>query len=114
MDSVDPDDLWFMDKLFGDGEFLLGEPKWRILKREYAEYMKSEVWADKRKAALERAGYRCSQCGATSPLHVHHKNYFRFGGDEFERDLAVLCESCHRNAHDFRERYLKQLRDGRP
>lgn len=110
MRDWDRDDWWYFDKLFGDGEPGSDEPSWRRRKREYAEFMRSPEWAAKRERALERAGRRCTECGAEHRLHVHHKSYIRFGGREFDRDLTVLCEECHRAKHDFRERYLKQLR----
>lgn len=104
----DSDDRWYFDKQHGLRPSK--EPRSRMRRREYAEFLRSPEWAAIRKAALARAGHACTKCHATSRLHVHHKNYHRFGGAELERDLTVLCEDCHRSEHDFRERYLKQLR----
>ena len=110
MRAEERDNEWFFDKLFRNGEPIFDEPSWRRRNREYEEYMRSDEWAAKRKRALERACHQCTGCGAQERLQVHHKSYLRFGGGELDRDLTVLCESCHRDTHDFRERYLRQLR----
>jgi 5-methylcytosine-specific restriction endonuclease McrA len=68
----------------------------------YQAYRQSDVWEEKRKAALRRAGYRCESCGslsvAISYLDVHHLTYDRVGGNEKETDLEVLCYPCHQKA----------------
>ena len=71
-------------------------------------------WAEQRRRALERDGYRCRTCGldgeaTKTPLHVHHVRPFREYGyrpGENERyrtanqldNLVTLCPSCHRQA----------------
>lgn len=70
----------------------------------------SAAWKKLRKAALERAGHCCEysfvdaasghtfRCYTTPEherLHVHHKTYLRFGGDELPEDLMVLCGEHH-------------------
>jgi 5-methylcytosine-specific restriction endonuclease McrA len=50
-----------------------------------------------RKLVLERAGYMCKKCGSEFHLEVHHKRYrvpCRLS------DFEVLCEECHRKAHE--------------
>lgn len=68
----------------------------------YAEYLQSDLWAGVRTAALRRAGYRCSACGASRTLEVHHTTYDRLGGEAWG-DLTVLCHSCHLAADRRRE-----------
>jgi 5-methylcytosine-specific restriction endonuclease McrA len=75
-----------------------------IERRErYKKFLASATWRRIRKAALERAGYQCEQCGAHGPgvrLEVDHIRYTRFGGDELPEDLRVLCvKPCHRAKH---------------
>ena len=64
----------------------------------------------------------CLLCGGKERLHTHHiqeqakadKNGFieHFHKDE-KFNLAVLCESCHRNLHDKKQKLdVKQLLGG--
>jgi hypothetical protein len=69
----------------------------------YSDQLKHPNWQRRRLEMLNGSGFSCSRCGNTeSTLHVHHKRYVKgrevweYGDDE----LAVLCESCHQDAHD--------------
>ena len=65
----------------------------------YSDYLKTEHWQAKRKAALKRATYRCQTCNASSTtLDVHHNCYDRIGC-EWLSDLVVLCRTCHETFH---------------
>lgn len=70
---------------------------------EYQEYLETPHWQQKRAEALARSGGKCSQCGATENLDVHHKTYVRLGAEELA-DLVVLCRDCHFAKHR-RQRY---------
>jgi hypothetical protein len=61
---------------------------------DYAGYLKSAHWHAVRRAAIERAGYRCQLCAGKRDLQVHHNSYENCG-HELERDLVVLCDGCH-------------------
>lgn len=73
---------------------------------QYKAHLKSPAWARIRKAALQRAGYRCQFCGLSLDrlrligrhLQVHHNTYENLGREQPE-DLTVLCSgtpgSCH-------------------
>lgn len=65
---------------------------------DYKNYLKDDLWKKRRKKALFRAGYRCSRCGATRNLDVHHLTYARIGAED-EDDLVVLCRRCHAAEH---------------
>ena len=52
-------------------------------------------WAEIRLAVLARDGYRCTRCGSTDNLHVHHIHSRRKGGTQQIDNLQTLCESCH-------------------
>jgi 5-methylcytosine-specific restriction endonuclease McrA len=67
-------------------------------KARHRKYLRSPEWKARRKSALQRAGGRCMDCGATTNLHVRHLTYKRYG-DELARDLRVLCSRCHRRRH---------------
>lgn len=63
----------------------------------YAVYLNSPEWGEKRKEALKLANHRC-RCGETETLEVHHLSYERLGFER-QRDLVVLCNSCHAKEH---------------
>ena len=81
-------------------EMLADYRTWREKqKTRYHQYLASEEWARKKKAALERAEYKCARCGSGSSLHVHHRHYDHVR-KEHESDLIVLCARCHALAHE--------------
>jgi 5-methylcytosine-specific restriction endonuclease McrA len=65
----------------------------------------TSAWKKARKAALERAGYRCEKCGRTEDqaraagthLEVHHRDGRGVRANQHELDqLEVLCRTpCH-------------------
>lgn len=73
---------------------------------EYRAHLRSPEWARIRRAALERAEYRCAFCGLTRDrlrlkgrhLEVHHNTYRNLGHEQ-PADLTVLCAggrgACH-------------------
>lgn len=66
----------------------------------YQEYLQSPEWQAKRQKKLRSAGFRCELCNmANTVLDVHHRTYER-RGDEYHRDLIVLCRDCHAKFHD--------------
>jgi len=64
----------------------------------YQTYLRSDEWAAKREAALDRAAHRCQVCNDDDRLQVHHRTYARLY-DERPLDLTVLCGDCHALAH---------------
>jgi len=70
----------------------------------FHEYLKSDIWKEKRKPVLIRANGKCEKCGAIIfDPDVHHINYDRVGGNETMDDFIVLCFSCHRETHKQRD-----------
>jgi 5-methylcytosine-specific restriction endonuclease McrA len=65
-------------------------------KQQYAKYLLSPQWQEKRKIALVRAFNHCQLCNSTNNLQVHHRTYANLGNEKPE-DLTVLCGNCHRN-----------------
>jgi 5-methylcytosine-specific restriction endonuclease McrA len=79
------------------------EPIYDKFTAAYYKYMRSPEWKAKRDEALKLANYTCTYCGRKAPkwpLEVHHLTYIRFGYEDVERDLRVLCVECHRAIHD--------------
>lgn len=70
----------------------------------YEEYIQSAEWRAVRDQMLSTYGASCEFCGADlEALHVHHLTYERLGCEQ-PTDLAVLCWSCHEDAHEFPKR----------
>jgi hypothetical protein len=68
----------------------------------YSDYLQTPEWQEVRKAALERANYRCQVCNAAVPLDVHHRTYER-RGHEHANDVIALCRECHEVFHHHRQ-----------
>jgi hypothetical protein len=52
-----------------------------------------------RNSLLEAKGARCSDCGDTVGLHLHHIIPKFRGGNDAPDNLLVLCSSCHHGKH---------------
>jgi hypothetical protein len=69
----------------------------------YSSRLRDPRWQRRRLEVLEKALWRCSQCGEEKKeLQVHHLIY-RKGNMPWEyadEDLAVLCVECHELATD--------------
>jgi group II intron reverse transcriptase/maturase len=53
-------------------------------------------WSEQRLRVLARDGYRCTRCGSTTNLHVHHRRGRRHHGTDVMDNLQTLCADCHR------------------
>lgn len=56
-------------------------------------------WKTRRLAALERDSFKCTKCGATEPLAVHHVVPWPETHDNELENLLTLCISCHMTIH---------------
>lgn len=73
-----------------------------MTKFKYREYLLHPSWKKCRLQILERDGYKCTQCGSTTNLQVHHK-YYIAGSKPWEvpqKCLTTLCDICHKGVHD--------------
>ena len=72
----------------------------RWSKSQYADYLKTEHWHNKRAAALAHYGRKCMLCGAAGDVQIdiHHNDYGRLGGEKMS-DLIPLCRDCHERHH---------------
>ena len=53
-------------------------------------------WQVLRRAALDRDGWRCRNCGKAGVLEVDHILRIEDGGAEYDLDnCQTLCRSCH-------------------
>lgn len=72
------------------------------MSKTYAEKLRDPRWQKKRLQVMERAGFKCDDCGREDqPLNVHHRQYFkgREPWDYEDGQLACLCDECHAEAH---------------
>lgn len=66
------------------------------LDQRYIDYINSKEWAEIRNKALIRDNFKCSLCGNTHNLQVHHLNYNNFMNETNHlEDLMTLCNKCH-------------------
>lgn len=67
---------------------------------EYETYLRSPKWFAIRDMVLLRDGNKCTICGESKRLNVHHKTYAHIfnEGNNLE-DLQTLCISCHDKVH---------------
>jgi hypothetical protein len=75
------------------------------MRDQYAVYLKSDDWNEKRLAVLARDGYKCRArfpgcLGRAS--QAHHLTYDRIY-DEPLFDLVAVCSRCHAHLHNGRE-----------
>lgn len=57
-------------------------------------------WIRTRKLAMERASFRCEECGKSGRLEAHHIIPRREGGALYAAtNIKVLCRECHLNKH---------------
>lgn len=69
------------------------------------------TWKQSRKSALERDGFRCTQCGADDRLHVHHIESIDSENPHTHDlgNLTTLCSPCHSSLHNA-DRFGKRVR----
>jgi hypothetical protein len=62
--------------------------------QSYAEYLRHPRYRAIREVAMERAGWRCQQCGGRA-TEVHHVRYPRWGTFDVPENLVPVCHACH-------------------
>jgi 5-methylcytosine-specific restriction endonuclease McrA len=61
-----------------------------------------------RDRALRRDDNKCTKCGATEDLHVHHIIPITHGGGHEMDNLKTLCGPCHKSAHASGDIYVDE------
>lgn len=72
-------------------------------KPTYSELLRDPRWQKVRLKKLESSNWCCERCfDSETTLNVHHKRYVkgRMPWEYDERELAVLCETCHEGEHE--------------
>ena len=62
---------------------------------DYNSYIRSDLWRERRKEALNRDGLRCRICNSAKDLEVHHRRYPKDLLDDNLGNLTTLCHPCH-------------------
>lgn len=69
---------------------------WRPM--NYAAYLKTPAWRERRALVMKRAKNVCEGCGQAKATEVHHLTYAHIG-KEFLFELVALCGACHDRWH---------------
>ena len=77
----------------------------------WAKQHREAFWFDSmREPALDRDGHKCTRCGSTEKLVVHHKDHDGRGAKASNNsleNLETLCRSCHARHHSSNEGWSK-------
>ena len=76
---------------------------------DYAQYLASPEWQEKRAKRLALDKYKCALCPSKNNLNVHHLTYANLGNEDVDNDLITLCRRCHQKLEDY-----KKVRDEHP
>ena len=69
-------------------------------KMNYQDFLATPYWKLIREIKLKQCGFKCSQCGDTRSLQIHHTTYAHRGSEHRHLyDLRVLCSGCHKFTH---------------
>ena len=69
-------------------------------KRRYSWIYRSKRWKELRARIFRERGEQCEVCFSIGEIQLHHRVPVSQGGDIWnERNLIVLCRSCHLDAH---------------
>lgn len=72
-------------------------------KIRYHEYTNSPRWEERKRNFRRSKSFRGGSCfvctNSRIQVHIHHRSYDRLG-NEWNRDLRVLCAVCHAAAHE--------------
>lgn len=69
-----------------------------MTKAQYAEYLTSTAWMERRRLVMQRCRGYCEGCGSAQATEVHHLTY-RHVGNELLFELVGLCAGCHSRIH---------------
>ena len=57
-----------------------------------------------RKRILKARGKQCEECGYKGYVELHHTIPVSEGGDHSRDNVVLLCDTCHRQAHNYKPR----------
>ena len=74
---------------------------------EYIKYLQSDEWAKKRKLCYFLHKGKCYDCGkgvSDGSGNVHHLHYMSIYQEDCEKDLVLVCNTCHLIRHELFEK----------
>jgi len=69
---------------------------------EYIEKLKDKRWIKKRNKIFKRDKYKCTVCGNSENIQVHHTFYYSDMRDPWKypnNSLLTACRDCHLDYH---------------
>jgi 5-methylcytosine-specific restriction endonuclease McrA len=63
------------------------------------ERLRDLVLAEHGRIVMERAGWKCENCGVVAGLSAHHKIHRSQGRDDRCSNLQSSCTACHEREH---------------
>jgi hypothetical protein len=73
---------------------------------DYEKLLENPLWKAKRKRIILRDGKKCTVCGSTTRLQVHHTYYYKQQVEPWrypDESLLTVCKDCHQNHHEHSE-----------
>lgn len=67
--------------------------------RAYRQYLETKDWQHKRRLKWKQTERCCEVCGNRNDLHTHHIVYRREWQHTKQKDLRIVCQSCHYLIH---------------
>ena len=72
--------------------------------QKYLNYVRSADWLIKKSKLVmwcvkREITIKCLFCGTPQNLQVHHLTYSNLYNEDIIKDLAFLCDMCHKNHH---------------
>jgi len=89
-------------------EFIKADPN---TKEKYHNDLLDDKWKTVRKMTILRDDNKCTICGKTSPLFVHHLYYYKVYTPPWEYPLGALitlCDDCHKEVHQSPNIYISK------
>ncbi|MEO1432851.1 MAG: HNH endonuclease signature motif containing protein [Cyanobacteria bacterium J06632_19] len=87
---------------------------WKILNLQHSLILKSQYrkevwlgnvenheWRELKEEIKAERGAKCSVCGCTKHLDLHHMKARRTGGTDVKDNLQLLCRNCHAQTSSF-------------
>lgn len=66
----------------------------------YQDFLNTIYWRGVSLFIKRRDGWKCTECGSSDKVEVHHKTYNNHGDETNNlNNLTTLCEKCHKEAH---------------
>lgn len=81
------------------------------MNNNYDLYLKDKRWYRKRKVIIKRDNNKCTVCGTSKNLQVHHTYYFKIPIKPWlypNKSMLTVCKSCHEEYHRYNENKYKK------